>query len=386
MSTKSQKTEDMLDQTFANFDTEVTGAETQQTQAGGKAKTNDGAKKSSNMMVFIGAGVAAVGAVTYLFVLKPMMEPAPMPHSTVQASNIKPLSAAPEKVKAPEAVAPLAQAANPTPAQEHANDPLAQAANPAPVQEHANDPLAQANQVNANPTPLAAPSANPTVQTASADPLAQANQVNANPTPVITPTVVNQPATVKTEAPVNHPQNVAAANVQSVAVVDELKSMFDKQSSEFKTVLTDIDTRVNGLQNAVNEQKNVNNSFDQRITALEGKKTVNNEVKKSSVVRSKVVHTKRKASVVKHEKNDAAVLLDKTVENKPKAEKVEKVEKSSLPSVALHSIYGGRLWIKNTDGSLSTFSAGDKLPTGEVIKSIDDEHFSVTTDKRVLKN
>src|SRR5579875_2399061 len=139
MSTKSQKTEDMLDQTFANFDTEVTGAETQQTQAGGKAKSNDGAKKSSNMMVFIGAGVAAVGAVAYLFVLKPMMEPAPMPHSTVQASNIKPLSAAPEKVKAPEAVTPLVQT-NPNPAQ--VNDPLAQAnqgaTNPT---EQANDPL-----------------------------------------------------------------------------------------------------------------------------------------------------------------------------------------------------------------------------------------------------
>jgi hypothetical protein len=388
MSTKSQKTEDMLDQTFANFDTEVTGAETQQASSG-KSNSNEAGKKT-NMMLFIGAGVAAVLSIGYLFVIKPMLEPAPM-HS-VKSNAVKPMAAAPEVTPTPTpAVDPLAQ-----PSQAQATDPLAQpnqaqATDPLAQPNQATDPLGQPNQVQAQVTdPLAQPNqaaVNPATPTV--EPMAQANQVHANananpvaptPTPVAATTKpVTQPVAVKAEAP------VASANVQSVAVVDELKSMFDKQSNEFKTVLTDIDTRVGGLESAINEQKNVNSGFDQRITALEGKKPVVNQPRKASVAKSTVVRAKKKASVAKPVKNDAAVLLDNSAD-KPKAEKVEKVEKSSLANVAVHSIYSGRLWVKNNDGSLSTYSAGEKLPTGEVIKSIDDENFSVTTDKRVIKN
>lgn len=377
MSTKSQKTEDMLDQTFANFDTEVTGAETQQ-PSGGKSNSNESGKKT-NMMLFIGAGVAAVLSVGYLFVVKPMLEPAPQQEIK---KSVKPLAAAPEAEPTPP-VNPMDQAQAAAPESAPTNlpvDPLAIAN--ANANANATDPLAQANQ-GAITDPAAQVNqaqvvpANPTV-----DPTAQVNQAQVVPT-----APVNQPtAPVKSEAPIATAP-VAGANVQSVAVVDELKSMFDKQSNEFKTVLTDIDTRVGGLESAVSEQKNVNNAFDQRITALEsGAKPVVNQVKKSSVAKSTIVRAKKKASVAKQEKIDAAVLVDKSTDNKPKAEKVEKTEKAALATVAVHSIYAGRLWVKNNDGSLSTFSAGEKLPTGEVIKSIDDENFSVTTDKRVIKN
>lgn len=391
MSTKSQKTEDMLDQTFANFDTEVTGAETQQA-GGGKSNSNESGKKT-NMMLFIGAGVAAVLSIGYLFVIKPMLEPAPVQSAK---STVKPMAAAPEVE--PLAQANQAQATDPLaqPNQAQATDPLAQ-----PNQDEATDPLAQANQAQAI-DPLAQPNqaqvTDPLAQanqaamnpvTPTVDPLAQANQdtVNAAVTPsttTTTTTTVNnppviQPVAVKAETP------VAGANVQSVAVVDELKSMFDKQSNEFKTVLTDIDTRVGGLESAINEQKNVNSGFDQRITALEGKKPVVNQPRKASVAKSKAFRAKKKTTVVRKERNDATVLIDNSAD-KTKVEKVEKAEKTSLANVAIHSIYAGRLWIKNNDGSLSTFSAGERLPTGEVIKSINDENFSVTTDKRVIKN
>ena len=372
MSTKSQKTEDMLDQTFANFDTEVTGAETQQTQAGGnQAKSGGAAKKSNNMVVFVGVGVAAVGAAAYLF-LKPVDQP---PQQAPVQNAIQPLPAATPTPVVEQQPAEIAPVTPPT-------DPLAQA--------QANvDPLAQANQAAVNPTtpvdPLA-PANQPALvnPTPAVDPLAPVNQVAVNtpvvenPTPVANAQITPVPAKVETL-----PSNVAGANVQSVAVVDELKSMFDKQSNEFKTVLTDIDNRVGTLEGAVNQQKDLNNKFDQRITALEGNKPAVSQVKKSSVAKSTVTRAKKKASVAKVEKNDSAVLLDKTTEQKSKVEKTEKV---SLPNVSLHSIYGGRLWVKNTDGSLSTFSVGEKLPSGEVIKEINDESFEVKTDKRVIKN
>ena len=51
----------------------------------------------------------------------------------------------------------------------------------------------------------------------------------------------------------------------------------------------------------------------------------------------------------------------------------------------IHSIYGGRIWTKNEDGSLSTFTVGDKLPNGEIIRRIDDENFTVSTNKKTIK-
>ena len=41
--------------------------------------------------------------------------------------------------------------------------------------------------------------------------------------------------------------------------------------------------------------------------------------------------------------------------------------------------------VKNEDGSLSTFTVGDKLPNGEIIRRIDDENFTVSTNKKTIK-
>jgi hypothetical protein len=387
MSTKSQKTEDMLDQTFANFDSEVTGAETQQTQAADVK--GGGAKKSNNMIVFIGAGVAAVGAVGYLFFIKPMLAPAPQaPRTEIKA----PVSLPKPVEQKPAEVAPVAQ--NPVEQKPAEVAPVVAPANPVnpaePVAAKVETPAVANNPANP-PSPLDVKAEAP-VNAAMVNQPAKVEAVV--PAKVETPKV----ETAKVEAP-----KVAGVNAQSVAVVDDLKSMFDKQTSEFKTVLTDIDSRVGTLESAVTEQKDLNNKFDQRITALESKKPVAavKTVKTAPVdgaeaptapvhAKAKAHHSKKKVAVVKAKASaDASVLIDKSTEvQKAKVEsvKTEKAEKSNLPQIALHSIYGGRLWVKNTDGSLSTFSAGDRLPTGETIKSIDDEKFEVHTDKRVLKN
>ncbi len=174
-------------------------------------------------------------------------------------------------------------------------------------------------------------------------------------------------------------QAQAPVNSQPVAVVEELKSMFDQQTNEFRMVLTDIDVRVTNLEGNIAEQKEINTKVDERLVALEkGKRSVaksvsGNQVKKSVVKKATV--SKKEEAVFK----EANILVDKASETKK-----NKSEDTSLSQINLHSIYGGRIWIKNIDGSLSTFSTGDILPTGETIKSIDDEKFEVKTNKRVI--
>lgn len=316
MTTKtSQKTEDMLDQTFANFDQEVTGAETQ-TESPGKVAPNAG-KKSSNLILFIGLGVAAVGSIGYLFILKPMLQPQQI-QQVQQVQQVQPAQM-PVVVQQVPVTAPIVVA---------------------PVE------VAQV------PVVAATPVAN--TQTATV-PMVKSSEVK--------------------------PSSVQVAGVsQATVVVDELKNMFEQQSNEFRTVLTDVDSRVTVIEGALTEQKTVNENVDKRLVALEVKKT-------KHVIKSTVSRTHKAASIVKKSEKesivDKSILVDKTTSV---AVKQKEEIKSSYANIDFHSIYGGRVWLKNKDGSLSTFSAGDKLPTGETIKKINDETFEVTTDKRVIKN
>jgi hypothetical protein len=355
MSTKtSQKTEDMLDQTFANFDSEVTGAETQQTKGSSEPGSNS-TKKSKNLMIFIGAGIIAVGGVAYFLVLKPQLEQKPVVRAAVKA----PVAKAP-------AVDPVAQAQEQAKALEQAKTP---------VQDQAQalaQSMGQAQAPVADPLQAQAPVADPLqAQAPVADPL----QAQA---PVVDPLQAQAPVVdpLQAQAPV-----VGVVNSQPVAVVEELKSMFDQQTNEFRMVLTDIDGRVTNLEGNIAEQKQINTKVDERLVALEkgkSKRTTSNSVVGNQVKRS----VAKKATVVKKEDavfKEANVLVDKASESQK-----TKIEENSLAQINLHSIYGGRIWVKNSDGSLSTFSAGDKLPTGETIKSIDDEKFEVKTNKRVI--
>lgn len=366
--TKSQKTEDMLDQTFANFDSEVTGAETQQTQSA-KEENNIAAKKSNNMIVFIGAGVAAVGAVAYLFVLKPMLEPAQPTRVVVQAPK-------PDVVVVPVAVPEPVQVVAPIPVENMAlpGTTITTVTTVNPV-----DPLAQLNPQVAQTQPTEVKVEVPAALVPVA-PMA-APKIEA---PILPPEVAQVAQVTQVESP-----KIVSSNTQSVAVVDELKNMFEKQTSEFKTVLTDIDNRVGSLDTAMNEQRDINTKFDQRIAALESNKTVARQpIKVKAVNNSPVVRQKRKSSISREEARvDSSVLVDKSTNvTKVSITKDDRVERASLPQVALHSIYSGRLWVKNSDGSLSTYSSGDRLPSGEVIRSINDEKFEVTTDKRVIRH
>ena len=77
------------------------------------------------------------------------------------------------------------------------------------------------------------------------------------------------------------------------------------------------------------------------------------------------------------------MLIDKSGGRRTSSQNIQ--EQDNSQKVEIHSIYGGRVWTKNEDGSLSTFTVGDKLPNGEIIRRIDDENFTVSTNKKTIK-
>jgi hypothetical protein len=218
-----------------------------------------------------------------------------------------------------------------------------------------------------------------------------------NPTPVepvITPVepvkTVVKTETIKTDV-TNNP-NVAAMNASQSGLTNELKSLFDRQTQELKGALETVGSRVGKLENS-------NRSIEDRLTRLESGKATRN-VKTEVVtntesvtsntpvvkhVKHVVKHKPVKKYIVKTPVETDGVLVDKT-EHKVIVIKTEKIEKSETvyPNIEVHSIYGGRVWTKNTDGSLSTYAVGERLPDGEIIRTVDEDKHKVTTDKRVL--
>lgn len=355
----SMKTEDaVVDQTFAGFDTEMTSG-----SQDGAAEATPPAfekKKSSNMPIFIGGGIAALGIVGYMF-LKAGNAPQQAPQKPVQQ-----------------------QAQQNQPAQ----NPLAQnqPANPvAPAASEATNPAAAFLNGQA-PAPGAS---QPSVETPVVQPVAASQPASVDApvaqTPVTTPAVVNAPVAQPTQQV--QPQVASTNNSKPVAVANELGNLFEQQKTEFKTAITGLDERVTVLEDKFKTQDGVNQNVDKRLTALEqGKKssvapstTVSDTAEKKPVVkRTPVV----KKPVVK-ENVETNVLVDKReVDNKKEA--VVKPAQVEYPKYSVHSVYSGRVWIKNEDGSLSTYQSGDRLPSGEVIKGVNDETFEIKTDKRVI--
>lgn len=368
MSTNSQKTEDMLDQTFANFDSEVTGADNDDdNDDGGSPSSEPTKKKSSNMMVFIGAGIAAVGAIAYMFVFKPMMEPPPVKRPPIVA-------------KAPAPVAPAAQEPVAPPAPVVA-EPVVPPTAPVVAQV---DPQEANKQLPIN-----------TGSVTEKNPLDAAMSNNSAPVSPVKEEPIKAGPTLEANPQIN----------KAIATVDELKSMFEQQTTEFRTVLTNIDDRVVRIESLLQQQKDINVKFDERLVALEtGRKVMPQASEEQSSVKTVVKKAAKKKAVnnnddikpvSKHASKSSSKSASKYSETEPtetgvvldksSVEQKEKVAINNLPRLSLHSIYAGRIWIKNEDGSLSTYIAGDKLPTGEVIKKVDDENFEVSTNKRVIK-
>lgn len=390
----SQKTEDMLDQTFQNFDSEQTVTATQ--GGGGSTPGN----KSSNVKLMIGLGAACILISGYVLFVRPAMDT----QNSQQSGMIPPAQQVSVNVPQTQEQPPVQNTVAPQQPQQNEmqNPPQVQPVVQQPIDVQPQQPVvnAQLPQVNQNiqqQMPIEAQqmvqpqNVNPTVAETSVQqpnqiqPLQNENQqvVNQQQTApqnvamndlANKPNQVNQPITVdvvqngqqQVEVKVEQPKVVANY------VVDDIVSRLDKQNAEFKAVFTDIDGKLVSIQNTLTEQKDINQKVDTRLTALEGKTT---QGSKEAPVKP-VVQKQSKPKVQKTE----VVIKEKDV-----TEKIT-IKSKSPAKVSIHSIYGGRVWVKNPDGSLSTYSAGDKLPNGETIKVVDDENLEIVTDSRVIKN
>lgn len=346
----SQKTEDEVldqtfggDQTFDGFDEEMTAQTQDQTKTGSSASAKKKSSGSSNTLIFVAGGVAAVGILAYMFVLKPMLAPAPAPAPVSAISSLPQVGALPEQAPVTPPVVTSA--------------PVSPTATP--ERQVATDYLLNGTIPNQGATPPVVP---PVLQVAP--------QVVAN-VPVV-PTLPVIP-------------EVSASNAPSAAIVEELGRKFDTQGQQFRIALDDVGSKVTDLEKFRDNQLGINKNVDERLTKLEGGKVVNT-VKKPNAVSSDLAPVVKKAPRTKYVKEVKEprspretynVLVDKT-DVKTKDVKVKE------PGVEynVHSIYGGRVWLKNSDGSLSTYTSGDRLPSGELIKNVDDEKFLVNTDER----
>lgn len=385
----SQRTEEeMLDQTFQGYDQEMT-VDTESPETVENTKPSTEKKKDSSTKYIVGAGVVAFVVVLGWLVLGGKSAPQ-QPNNTnnnaqnnqTANNNVAPTNVAPTPTPV---VAPT------QPVQNNTLNNVTQPNNVKPVQADPNNNFlaGQGNAINslANPnnTPVAAPNdVTPTpVVTTPINGNTPVTPINA---PVITPDV-NPNAVISP-----NPAVVGATtgnNVVQQALVDQLKMMFEQQTKEIKSSVEQVGNRVSDIEKDLASQKEATKSIEERLAKLEAgkstKTTVSTNTTTVAVKPKKVYHkpvivrreaTSETTEIINNRNGREArdVLVDKSVDKTP-----------VFSDIQIHSIYAGRAWTKNKDGSLSTFSAGDRLPSGEIIKRIDDEKGQIVTDKRVIK-
>jgi len=385
----SQSTEEeMLDQTFGGYDEEMT-SRTEDPNTAPQSETAK--KKSNNAVIFTVAGVAAAGVIGYMFFGGNNPPVQTQPPVTQAVTPVEPVVVQPVQQQTPVTPATTTPDGNFLEGQSSDQNPLAgtqgtvntngevDAANIQPTTV-TNTSTTATGSTTVDTTIV--PSANTSVASTQGvvTPVGTTTTVTTsvptNNTATISP-VVNEPVVAPVTSTVSvTPTNtsVAGNNLAQQSLVNELKQLFDQQTKEIRT-------SVDGMGNRIGDLEKANKSIEERLANLEaGKPTVVAKpvITKAPVKAKKVVRKAVKVIKSKTEQNHRDVLIDKsssttttTVTAKP-------------ADIQIHSIYAGRVWTKNKDGSLSTFSSGDTLPSGEVIKRVDEEKGQIVTSKRVI--
>lgn len=398
----SQNTEsDFLDQTFKDIDNSVSLEETEDN--GGQEVNKPAEKKggiSKNVMLLGGGVGVAVLLAGYWFLTNGQVQ-APQPEQQVAQEDVKqeqpPISfnepePQPEQTAIQEIVPPI-----PTPTQDALTintpaDPFAQPqvdpfapTNPTsqqvvePVDPFA--PLAPQN-ISSVVMPEQIPQLSDPVQSFANDNLNK--EVNS----VLEGAVVTPPESVE-------PIQAIVSNAPQTAHVDELRSLFDKHSIE----IDKLDIRVTALEakfdKSIQEQLAINKRVEERLSKLESggvSKSSSSNSNNSSKQNASVKNTQRKRVKKASAQKTTSTTSKVTVSNEPSLESTTIVDKRDVVAVAkpkqqtleIHSVFSGRLWIKNSDSTLSTFAVGEAIPGGEKIKRIDEIGRKIYTDKRAI--
>ena len=395
----SQNTEsDFLDQTFKDIDNSVSLEETEDN--GGQEVNKPAEKKggiSKNVMLLGGGVGVAVLLAGYWFLTNGQVQ-APQTEQQVAQEDVKqdqpPISfnepePQPEQTAIQEIVPPI-----PTPTQDALtiNTPADPFAPPqvdpfAPTNPTSQqvvepvDPFAPQN-ISSVVMPEQIPQLSDPVQSFANDNLNK--EVNS----VLEGAVVTPPESVE-------PIQAIVSNAPQTAHVDELRSLFDKHSIE----IDKLDIRVTALEakfdKSIQEQLAINKRVEERLSKLESggvSKSSSSNSNNSSKQNASVKNTQRKRVKKASAQKTTSTTSKVTVSNEPSLESTTIVDKRDVVAVAkpkqqtleIHSVFSGRLWIKNSDSTLSTFAVGEAIPGGEKIKRIDEIGRKIYTDKRAI--
>jgi hypothetical protein len=387
---KSQNTEEeMLEQTFVGYDEEMTVQTEDNTKDNASSTSVDTAvkKKNQNLLIFGAMGVAAVGFLGFKFLNS---------GNPAQQQSIQEPIQTQQQVQPP-VVQPQPPVVQPQPP---VVQPQAVASNPVAA---TTEPVTVPAPIPINPVQSTIKVENQTISTSAVDSIAK---YNGNTNNVSLP---KNDTKIETKSEVN--PEVKKVNIEKTEAVTaynaEANSNNEKLLAQFQEMLDKkYDPKFEKIEKSLDEQKEFNKSIEERLSKLEaGKSTkittkTSNELTQSSentsssgtksndvkpinkIIRKPVIIRNTKHVVKKNtEVEDEDIIVDKSfIKIKPEIKKTE----PEYPKIEIYSVYSGRIWTKNSDGTLSTFTVGDRLPTGEVIKKIDEEKETIITDKRVI--
>lgn len=396
MSNSKKTEEEMLDQTFLQDD-DMTVITNEGDAAPSAATPSAKPKMNQNLIIAGAVAVAAVGIIGFKMMSgsnqsQQAQQPAQQPivPLTQNQPSVQPPVAQPETVK-PEQLnqQPNIDAATTTPI-ENAQPPVEVQAqqnktNELPsidggdeslnVKQEGQNLNTQLKIEESNPLAKAVENANNKMNEEKPNNEIKAVDTKATDTKVVD---VKQPNINKAEAVVKSNEMAVEVNQN---LISQLEETMDKKYNP----------RFEAIEKSLDGQQKINQSVEERLSRLEsGKSTVATSTTETKKIVKKIIR-KKPAKVNK----ESDTLIDNTSKVKVEThaseeilienvDKAPKEVKPVFPNIEIHSVYSGRVWTKNTDGSLSTFAVGEKLPSGEIIKKIDDETGDIVTNKRTI--
>lgn len=430
---KNKNDDDMLDQTFPNeqtvsdlFDDDqsvqtMSGLNTGTDPSGlsdedgsefnpEKNKNKNVNKKSSKsktgLIVVIGVVLAAIGVAVVGFVL-PMFNkpPAPTP---------KPLNNVNNNPVAPQQIPAQAEIVPPEPSQDLSQNPSIPNIPETPSVDLAvsvpdvnistqnnpnipNIPETPVLDINNNPNNPNIPEINIQTPEITIGVEQSPNQVNIS-VPTTTPEIPT--VSINNEAIIPIPNNVPTSNLSNIEInqpqngnlSDDMKTYLEGKFSNVESRFNKIDYDMNDLKRRVTileagKEIKKNNANNINVSNTNNKSKVKPVVKSSS----KKVVRKQNAKVLNKIENklEERVLFEKEeqllIVNKKEPLQATKKATPISERYNVHSLYAGRLWIKNPDNTHASYTSGDNLPGGEKILEINMESKSIITSDGTIK-